>query len=72
MLVPDFYRFQNRTGRDSWDELELKTTGNSVKRDCFGVDGAICGAAFIQVKDMVLKDAVEERRRKNEEMLANS
>ena len=27
---------------------------------------------LMKVKDMVLKDAVEERRRKNEEMLANS
>ena len=57
MLVPDFYRFQNGTGRDSWDELELKTTGNSVKRDCLGVDGAICEAESIQVKDMILKQA---------------
>lgn len=71
MFVPVFYHFQNGTGCDSWNELGLETTGNRDKQDCLGDNGTSCGAASIQVKDMVLKDAVEERRRKNEEMLAN-
>ena len=52
--------------------MGLGTGGDCDKQDCLGLLGFSCEAVSIQVKDMVLKDAVEERRRKNEEMLANS
>ncbi len=45
---------------------------NRDKQGCLGLFGYHFEAAFLQVKDMVLKDAVEERRRKDAEMLANS
>ena len=35
---------------------------NRDKQDCLGDNGTVWGAASIQVKDMVLKDAIEERR----------
>ena len=52
--------------------LSYGAVENRDKQDCLGDNGTSCEAASIQVKDMVLKDAVEERRRRNEEMLANS
>ncbi|MBR3560977.1 MAG: hypothetical protein IKN81_05545 [Oscillospiraceae bacterium] len=40
---------------------------NRDKRNCLGANGTSCEAASIQVKDMVLKDAIEERRARDAE-----
>ena len=42
--------------------MGLGTGGDCDKQDCLGLLGFSCEAASIQVKDMVLKDAIEERR----------
>ena len=46
----------------SWDWLGHGAVENRDKQDCLGDNGTIWEAASIQVKDMVLKDAIEERR----------
>ena len=44
---------------------------NRDKQDCLGDNGTVWGAASIQVKDMVLKDAIEERRLRNAEAMGS-
>ena len=52
--------------------MGYQRTENLDKLDCLGLLGDKKISGSMKVKDMVLKDAVEERRRKNEEMLSNS
>ena len=40
---------------------------NRDKQDCLGDNGTVWGAASMKVKDMVLKDAIEERRARDAE-----
>ena len=54
------------------DILGDRVTGNRDKQGILGRKGTSWQTATIQVKDIDLKDAVEERRAKDQEILANS
>ena len=54
-----------------WDKVGYGIAGNRDKQDCLGDNGTVCEAASIQVKDMVLKDAIEERRSRNAEAMGS-
>ena len=51
--------------------MGLGTGGDCDKQDCLGLLGFSCEAVSIQVKDMVLKDAIEERRQRDAESFVN-